>query len=194
MDYDFLILSPGIGFKKNQIDGYSIDDESFVPHCWTGNKKILEFKKRLNSLDDCCSLVISAPEYPYRCPPAPYERASMIANYLMKKKQKFKIFILDSKNSFTKKEIFFNEWKKKYNDSIEWISKKDGGKVINVNNGVVTTEGGLKFSPDFLHIIPNQQASEIFHNSGLTSDDWCLINPLNFEIVDPKIFMLLEIQ
>ena len=52
MNYDFLILSPGIGFKKNQIDGYSIDDESFVPHCWTGNKKILEFKKRLNSLDD----------------------------------------------------------------------------------------------------------------------------------------------
>ena len=186
MDYDFLILSPGIGFKKNQIDGYSIDDESFVPHCWTGNKKILEFKKRLNSLDDGSSLVISAPEYPYRCPPAPYERASMIANYLMKKKQKFKIFILDSKNSFTKKEIFFNEWKKKYNDSIEWISKKDGGKVINVNNGVVTTEGGLKFSSDFLHIIPNQQASEIFHNSGLTSDDWCSVNPLNFEITGSK--------
>ena len=186
MDYDFLILSPGIGFKKNQIDGYSIDDESFVPHCWTGNKKILEFKKRLNSLDDGSSLVISAPEYPYRCPPAPYERASMIANYLMKKKKQFKIFILDSKNSFTKKEIFFNEWKKKYNNSIEWINKKDGGKVINVNNGVVTTEGGLKFSSDFLHIIPNQQASEIFHNSKLTSDDWCSINPINFEITGSK--------
>ena len=186
MDYDFLILSPGIGFKKNQIDGYSIDDESFVPHCWTGNKKILEFKKRLNSLDDGSSLVISAPEYPYRCPPAPYERASMIANYLMKKKKKFKIFILDSKNSFTKQEIFFNEWKKKYDDSIEWISKKDGGKVVNVKNGVVSTETGLKFSPDFLHIIPNQQASEIFHNSGLTSDDWCSVNPLNFEITGSK--------
>ncbi len=186
MNYDFLILSPGIGFKKNQIDGYSIEDESFVPHCWTGNKKILEFKKRLNSLDDGCSLVISAPEYPYRCPPAPYERASMIANYLMKKKKQFKIFILDSKNSFTKKEIFFNEWKKKYNDSIEWISKKDGGKIINVNDGVVTTEGGLKFSSDFLHIIPNQQASEIFHNSGLTSDDWCSINPINFEVTGSK--------
>jgi len=89
-------------------------------------------------------------------------------------------------SSFTKQEIFFNEWKKKYDDSIEWISKKDGGKVVNVKNGVVSTETGLKFSPDFLHIIPNQQASEIFHNSGLTSDDWCLINPVNFEIVDCK--------
>ena len=186
MNYDYLILSPGIGFKKNQINGYSIDDKSFVPHCWTGDKQIFEFKKRLNSLDDFCNLIISAPEYPYRCPPAPYERASMIANYLKKKKKKFKIFVLDSKNSFTKQEIFFNEWKKKYDDSIEWISKKDGGKVVNVKNGVVSTETGLKFSPDFLHIIPNQQASEIFHNSGLTSDDWCLINPVNFEIVDCK--------
>ena len=186
MNYDYLILSPGIGFKKNQINGYSIDDKSSVPHCWTGDKQIFEFKKRLNSLDDFCNLIISAPEYPYRCPPAPYERASMIANYLKKKKKKFKIFVLDSKNSFTKQEIFFNEWKKKYDDSIEWISKKDGGKVVNVKNGVVSTETGLKFSPDFLHIIPNQQASEIFHNSGLTSDDWCLINPVNFEIVDCK--------
>ena len=186
MNYDYLILSPGIGFKKNQINGYSIDDKSFVPHCWTGDKQIFEFKKRLNSLDDFCNLIISAPEYPYRCPPAPYERASMIANYLKKKKKKFKILVLDSKNSFTKQEIFFNEWKKKYDDSIEWISKNDGGKVVNVKNGVVSTETGLKFSPDFLHIIPNQQASEIFHNSGLTSDDWCLINPVNFEIIDCK--------
>ena len=70
MNYDYLILSPGIGFKKNQINGYSIDDKSSVPHCWTGDKKILEFKKRLNSLDDFCNLIISAPEYPYRCPPS----------------------------------------------------------------------------------------------------------------------------
>ena len=75
----------------------------------------------------------------------------MIAQLFKGKKKKFKIFILDSKNSFTKQEIFFNEWKKKYDDSIEWISKKDGGKVVNVKNGVVSTETGLKFSPDFLH-------------------------------------------
>ena len=143
-----MILSPGIGFKNNQIDGYSIDDEQLVPHCWTGDKQILRFREMLNSLNDSCNLIISSPEYPYRCPPAPYERASMIAHYL-KKKKKFKIFILDSKNSFTKKEIFFNEWKKKYGNSIEWISKNDGGKIINVNNKQVTTENGLKFSQIF---------------------------------------------
>ena len=112
MSYDSLILSPGISFKKTQIDGYSIEDKNFVPHCWTGNKKILDFKDRLDSLENSCTLVISSPDYPYRCPPAPYERASMIAYYLKKKQMDFKIFILDSKNSFTKKDIFFCEWKK----------------------------------------------------------------------------------
>ena len=98
---------------KNQIDGYSIEDKNLVPHCWAGDKNILEFKKRLNDLEDSCNLIISSPDYPYRCPPAPYERASMIANYLKNKKINFKILILDSKNSFTKKKIFMNEWKKK---------------------------------------------------------------------------------
>ena len=186
MKYDLLILSPGIGFKKNQINGYSIEDKKFVPHCWTGSKKISEFKNRLDSLDNSCKLIISSPDYPYRCPPAPYERASMIANYLKKKKIDFKIFILDSKNSFTKKEIFFNEWKKNYGNSIEWISKKDGGKILNVNNGEVETDSGLKFSSDFLHIIPNQKASELFYDSELISDDWCSINPVNSEIVGHK--------
>ena len=167
---------------KNQIDGYSIEDKKSVPHCWAGDKNILEFKKRLNDLEDPCNLIISSPDYPYRCPPAPYERASMIANYLKNKKINFKILILDSKNSFTKKKIFMNEWKKNYGNSIEWISKKDGGKIENVKNGVVTTENGLKFSPDLLHIIPNQKASDLFNDSRLITDDWCSINPVNFEI------------
>ena len=186
IDYDILILSPGIGFKNNQIDGYSIDDEQLVPHCWTGDKQIIRFREMLNSLNDSCNIIISSPDYPYRCPPAPYERASMIAHYLKEKKKKFKIFILDSKNSFTKKEIFFNEWKKKYGNSIEWISKNDGGKIININSKEVTTENGLKFSPDFLHVIPNQRAADIFFDSGLISDDWCPINPVNFEIIGHK--------
>ena len=75
---------------------------------------------------------------------------------------------------------------KNYGNSIEWISKKDGGKISYVKNGQVTTDNGLKFSPDFLHIIPNQKASDLFHDSGLISDDWCSINPVNFELHEQK--------
>ena len=85
--YDFLILSPGVGFK-NDIEGYDYEDKEIVPHCWDGSKNLLEFKKRLNDLEDKSTIIISAPDYPYRCPPAPYERACLLANFMQRKKKK----------------------------------------------------------------------------------------------------------
>ena len=84
LEYDFLILSPGISYKKNQIEGYFPMDSKNIPACW-GVEKINIFKSRLNDLENNSLIIISAPDYPYRCPPAPYERASMIANFLKKK-------------------------------------------------------------------------------------------------------------
>ncbi|MBS91546.1 MAG: hypothetical protein CMM95_00635 [Rickettsiales bacterium] len=184
VNYDFLILSPGIGFKSNQISGYSVDDSSHIPHCWDGEKKILEFKRRLSSLENNSKIIISAPDYPYRCPPAPYERASMIAYYLKRKSLKFKILIFDSKNSFTKKEIFLEEWKKEYEDSIQWINRDEGGRVVSLDqrNGLIKTTNGEKFKGDFIHIIPEQKASNLLSSSNLINNDWCKINPMTFEL------------
>ncbi len=88
LEYDFLIMSPGIGFKDRQVDGFSPNDKKNIPHCWSGGKDLKDFKDRLSSLENHSVIIISSPDYPYRCPPAPYERASMIANYLKKKKTK----------------------------------------------------------------------------------------------------------
>ena len=81
--YDYLVLSPGIGFTS-KVDGYTYDDKNIVPHCWNGSEDIHKFKKKLNDLEKS-TIIISAPDYPYRCPPAPYERASLLANFLQKK-------------------------------------------------------------------------------------------------------------
>ena len=180
--YDILILSPGIGFKSKNIEGYSDENIYLTPDCWDGEKNLADFKKRLNDLENNSKVLISAPDYPYRCPPAPYERASMIAYYLKKKKLNFTITILDSKDSFTKKENFFSEWKKNYNNSINWISRKEGGKVLSIKNKEVLTEKGLKFSGDIINIIPDQKASNIIHQSELINEDWCTVNPINFEL------------
>ena len=91
LDYDFLILSPGIGFKWKKIIGYKKNDKKKIPHCWDGNKNILEFIKKLKDLENNSRIIITAPDYPYRCPPAPYERASLIANFMKKEGKKFKI-------------------------------------------------------------------------------------------------------
>ena len=182
LNFDYLILSPGIGYKNKQIEGYSTTNQKMVPHCWDGEKKIKIFKERLKDLDDKYPILISAPDYPYRCPPAPYERASMIANYMKKRNKNFKILIFDSKNTFTKKEIFFNEWKKIYGDSIEWIARKKGGKIQKIRKDLIYTTDGEKIKSKFIHIIPEQKASSMIYESGLISGDWCKIDPTSFQL------------
>ena len=186
LDYDFLIMAPGIGYKKEQIQGYSIDDNENIPHCWDGENKISYFKKSLDSLENNCKVIISCPDYPYRCPPAPYERASMIASFLKNKKNKFKILIFDSKNSFTKKNIFLKEWKKIYGDSIEWISRKKGGLINRLEKNRVINNDGEKIDGDFIHIIPEQSAGKIIFDSKLCNGDWCKINPQTFQLLNFK--------
>jgi sulfide dehydrogenase [flavocytochrome c] flavoprotein subunit len=193
INYDYLILSPGINFK-NDIVGYNSEDRNIVPHCWNGTKDIFKFKKGLNDLGKKSTIIISAPDYPYRCPPAPYERASLLANFLYRKKKKFKIIILDSKDSFTKKEIFLNEWRNYHKGSIEWVSKSSGGKVVyfNKKENYVKTSDGSKFKADFINIIPNQKAAAIITKSELNVDkDWCDVNPMTFELKNFKdIFVI----
>ncbi len=186
LSYDFLIMSPGIGYKNKQIEGYSVNDKENIPHCWDGENKISHFKKSLDSLENNCKVIISSPDYPYRCPPAPYERASMIANFLKRKNVKFKILIFDSKNSFTKNKIFFNEWKEIYGESIEWISKKKGGLITKFEKRKVINSDGEKINGDFIHIIPEQKAGEIIFNSNLCDSDWCTINPETFQLQNFK--------
>ena len=135
-----------------------------VPHCWDGESNIVQFKKQLTDLEDNSKIIISSPDYPYRCPPAPYERASLIANYQRKLNKKVKILILDSKDSFTKQENFFREWQMSFSDVIEWIPRRKGGKVtfFDQKKNLVKNTDGQIFKGDFIHIIPNKKQPIFF--------------------------------
>ena len=182
--YDWLVLAPGIGFKWDSIEGYTEKSNVNYPHAWSGGNDINRLYNEVKSLEKNCLICISVPEYPYRCPPAPYERASMIAYYLKKKGIKFKILILDNKNNFTKSENFFKAWKDFYGDSIEWISKDKGGKVIKFlpSEKTLFLESGEIIKSDFINIIPDQKASDLLFKSKLISSDWCKINPTTFSL------------
>ena len=181
-----MILSPGVGYKENIINGFSINDKKNVPHCWDGGSDILSFKKRLVDLETNSQIIISAPDYPYRCPPAPYERASLIANYKKKIRKDVKILILDSKDSFTKQENFIKEWQSNYKDIIEWVPRSKGGRVVfyDQQNKLVKNDQGQIFKADFIHIIPDQRAAKVITDSDLINKehDWCQINPISFEL------------
>ena len=190
ISFDYLIMSPGIGFKEKIIEGYSPTKQKFLPHCWDGESKIIRFKSKLNELEKNPTIIISAPDYPYRCPPAPYERASLLANYFKRKGQRYKIIILDSKDSFTKKDNFMHEWKLNYGNSIEWIPRNLGGKVVfyDHKNSLVRNYEGETFKGDLIHIIPDQMASKVILESNIIDNgrDWCEVNPISFEVLGKK--------
>ena len=103
------------------------------------------------------------------------------------------MFILDSKDSFTKDKLFFSEWSLNYPNLIEWVSRKNGGMVesVDLKSKLVKTKTGLKFKGDFIHVIPEQRASDLISNSQLINQDWCEVNPIDFELIGHKdIFVL----
>ena len=185
LNYDWLVISPGIDFKWNDIEGFNFETSKNLPHGWNGAdaKKILD---KVNSLEDNSTILLSAPDYPYRCPPAPYERASLIAYNLKKRGLRFKIIILDSKDSFAKQNLFFKAWNELYPKSIEWIPKSKGGKVtkLDYKNKFLITETGQKFKGQFINIIPNQKTKNLFLYDN--KRDWLEVNPSTFELKDYK--------
>lgn len=181
--YDRLIVSPGIDFKWDSIDGYTSEVTKLIPHAWKAGKQTLLLKNQLQSMRDGGTVVISAPANPFRCPPGPYERASLIAHYLKKYKPKSKIIILDHKTQFSKQSLFMAGWEKFYgygtdNSMIEWISIPDNPVInVNVKNKVLETDFGDQYKADVLNIIPPQKAGKIAFQAGLTdASGWCPVH------------------
>jgi len=128
-------------------------------------------------------VVIAPPGNPFRCPPGPYERASMIAHYLKQHKPKSKILILDAKDNFSKQGLFEAGWKKLYPGMIEWVPSNKGGTVKSVNLKQMIVDTTLdKHKAAVVNLIPPQTAGKIAHTAGLTNDSgWCPVDPQTFE-------------
>lgn len=178
--YHKAIVSPGIDFKYDK--GYVEGSELHSPHAYKAGTQTSLLRKQLEDMKDGGTYVMVAPENPFRCPPGPYERVSLVAHYLKNNKPKSKIVILDQKNKFSKQGLFTEGWENLYEDMIEWRSAEFGGKVTKVDpkNRILTTEEG-DVKADVLNYIPNQKAGKLAFDSGLTKGDWCPINTKTFE-------------
>ena len=180
--YDKLVLSPGIDMNYKAIEGYSEDVAKIMPHAWVAGAQTQNLRRQLLDMKDGGVVVISAPGNPYRCPSAPYERATLIAHYLKHYKPASKVIILDTKSLFPQMELFEEAWSAEYKDLVEWVpGDKQGGvvKVIANEMGVVTRNGD-KMKADVVNIIPPQRASVIAARAGCTDGDWCPIVPDSF--------------
>ncbi len=183
LSYDRLLLSPGIDFRFDAIDGYTASSIQSMPHAWQAGGQTRLLQQQLQAMPENGLVIISAPAPPYRCPPGPYERASLIAHYLQHHKPRAKLIILDSKDRFSKKPLFLEGWKQLYGDLIEWRGASDDGRVVRVESEerIFHTEFET-IKADVGNFIPPQQAALIAKRAGVTDGSgWCPINAISFE-------------
>lgn len=184
LPYDKLLLSPGIDFRWGALEGYDEAAAQRAPHAWKAGDQTRLLKRQLDAMRDGGTFVMVAPENPFRCPPGPYERVSMVAHYLKHNKPKSKILILDAKDAFSKQGLFQDGWKKHYGEMIEWVPMSKDGKVVRVDaqSLSVETEFGQTHKADVLNVIPPQKAGLIAEKAGVTNaSGWVPIKPDTFE-------------
>jgi NADPH-dependent 2,4-dienoyl-CoA reductase/sulfur reductase-like enzyme len=183
LPYDRLVLSPGIDFHFEALPGYDEAASEKMPHAWKAGAQTLLLRRQLEAMDDGGTVAIAIPPNPSRCPPAPYERASLIAHYLKTRKPRSKVLILDAKDNFSQQRLFEKAWKELYGDMIERIGLSQGGRVTSVDPATKTivTEFG-NYTPDVANVIPPQRAGHIAEIAGATdATGWCPIDPVTFE-------------
>jgi sulfide dehydrogenase [flavocytochrome c] flavoprotein subunit len=185
IEYDRLVMSPGIDFKWNAIEGYDEAASQLMPHAWKAGAQTVLLEKQLRAMPDGGTVIIAPPGMPFRCPPGPPERASLIAHYLKTHKPRSKVLILDAKEQFSKQKLFMAAWKELYPGMIEWVPGSKGGKVQRVDAKGLTVysdEGMTTYKGSVVNIIPPQKAGNIAVSTGLANKEgWCPVNQLTFE-------------
>ena len=183
LSYDRLVMSPGIDINWGALPGYDEPAAEKMPHAWKAGAQTVLLRQQLQAMDDGGLVVMSSPANPYRCPPGPYERASLIAYWLKIWKPKSKLLILDSKDAFSKQRLFQNGWAELYGGMIDWVSLSQGGKVTSVDPSTLTfiTEFG-RHKASVANVIPPQKAGAIAQQAGVADrTGWCPVEPVAFE-------------
>ena len=193
LSYDRLVLAPGVAFKFGAIEGYDEAATEIMPHAWNAGPQSELLRRQLEGMEDGGTFVIAVPPDPFRCPPAPYERASLVAYYFKQYKPRSKILILDAKDAFKAQDVFQDAWARHYPGMIEWLPAQftGGVKAVDVKTRSVITEGET-FKAAVANVIPAQSAGRLAQQTGLTNESgWCPVDPATFEsMLQPDIHLV----
>ena len=193
MTYDRLVLSPGVDFMFDQIPGLNdAAAQSRILHAWKAGPQTVALRKQLEDMKDGGVFAISIPKAPFRCPPAPYERACLVASYFKQRKPKSKVIILDANEEVaSKKDLFTKAWADLYSGIVEYRNENEVKDVEPGTNTAITEFDKLK--ADVLNVIPPQRAGDIATKSGLRliNNRWVDVNWLTMESTNtPNVHVL----
>ncbi|WP_060117445.1 NAD(P)/FAD-dependent oxidoreductase [Burkholderia ubonensis] len=187
--YDQLVICTGIDFDRTAIPGCGADAAEQMPHAWSGARQYGLLKQKLAQLPSDGLVVIATPPGKFRCPPGPYERASVIASYMQTHKPRAKVLIADAQVNFSKQALFTQSWSSLHGFEtsaarIERISGADGGRVVEVDSdrNAVRLENGNWIKADLVNLIPPQNAGPMLIHAGLADESgWCPVNKKTLE-------------
>lgn len=183
LDYEHLILAPGIDFiNPNPAGAERLYDPNLTPHAWKAGPQTTLLKNQLAAMPDGGVFVMNVPKTPYRCPPGPYERACIVAAYLKRKKRRSKIIVLDANPDIVAEpHTFGTAFSQTYAGTLEYHANVGITQVNSSLKTIDTTIGAL--SADVLNMIPNQKAGQIVFDAGVVNDPtgrWATVDPLTY--------------
>ncbi|MGH6912501.1 MAG: FCSD flavin-binding domain-containing protein [Geminicoccales bacterium] len=193
LPYDRLVLSPGIELRWDALEGYDQAAAERMPHAWKAGPQTALLRDQLEAMEDGGVVAIAVPEPPFRCPPGPYERASLIAHYLQTRKPRSKLLILDASDTFSKQPLFTAAWQELYPGLIEWLPRSQGGQVVRVDpEAMVLHTDFEEVQAAVANVIPPQRAAGIARAAGLDEGHgWCAVDARTFEsTVHPGVHLL----
>lgn len=193
LPYDRLVLSPGIDFVEGAVPGWDVSSQNRMPHAYKAGSQTELLKAQVESMREGGLYAMVAPPNPYRCPPGPYERVSMVAHVLSERNPTAKILIVDPKPTFSKQGLFEEGWARHYPGMIERIGPDFGGDKVSVDAEAMTVDiDGIVEQVDVCNVIPAQKAGRIAELAGLTNEaGWAPVLPANMQSrVDANIYVL----
>ncbi|MEO0390935.1 MAG: NAD(P)/FAD-dependent oxidoreductase [Pseudomonadota bacterium] len=190
--YDKLILSPGIDFVDMSVPGWDITAQNAMPHAYKAGSQTELLKAQLEAMPQGGTFAMVAPPNPYRCPPGPYERISMVAHYLKANNPTAKILVADPKPKFSKMALFQEGWGTHYDGMIDWVGEDFGGGNVQVDPDAMTVSiDGEVTKVDVCNVIPAMKAGKIADLAGVTDGNWAPVNAADMSSkADADIYVL----
>ena len=193
LSYDKLVVAPGIDFVDGAVPGWDVSKQSLMPHAYKSGTQAQLLKHQIENMREGGTYCMVAPPNPYRCPPGPYERISMVAHVLSERNPTAKILIVDPKENFSKQGLFEEGWARHYEGMIERIGPDFGGDRVEVRpDEMEVIIDGMVESVDVCNVIPAQKAGKIAELAGLTNEaGWAPVMPADMRSrMDEDVFVL----
>jgi len=196
--YDRLVLAAGVELLFDQIKGYDAEARKTVKHAWKAGPETVALRRQLETMKDGGVFAISIPMAPFRCPPAPYERVSLVANYFKKAKPKSKILILDgNQDIISKKALFTAAWRKHYGFGTEnsLIDYRPGNLASALDAKAMKLSTEFEdVTADVINLIPPMRAAAVTALVGARTGDngtWCPVDYTTMESTEAPFIHIL---